>query len=122
MAKRKQEIQATTAVRDLPAPPGFPTSVKIAGQTFAVVYRTPLIWPGGHSLYGMVSGDDRTILIDPMHPRFRIKETLLHEICHVYLRYSNLEEKISGKLLEELCDCFGAAICDLTENNDWPTR
>lgn len=105
-------------MRDVPAPPGMPESVKILGQAYRILYRTPLIWPGGQALHGMVSSRDRTILIDPTAPPHLIRQTILHEIAHVYIEHSGFEEKISKAGLEEIiCDLFGSAVDDYLQNN-----
>ncbi len=123
MAKRKTLAANTVETRDVPTPPGYPSEVKILGQTYRIIYRTPLVFPDGSGLQGMVTGRDRTILIDPSLPPHMIRETILHEIAHVYLTHSGFESKYEkAKLVEIFCDMFGSAVDDLTQNNDWPTR
>lgn len=117
MAKRDIKTE-TTSVRDLPTPPGCPDSVRILGQTYRILYRTPLIWPGGTVLHGMVSSRDRTILVDPTAPAHLVRETILHEIAHVYIDHSGFEGKLAkAKLVEMVCDLFGSAVDDLMQNN-----
>lgn len=121
--KKPKALPDTTITRDLPAPEGMPSTIKLLGATYRICYRTPLVRASGDSLYGMVNTYDRTILIDPTSPAHVVYQTLLHEIAHVYIESAGIETRLGkARLLETVCDLFGAAVADLLENNPWPAR
>lgn len=110
---RKVTVYDTTLMRVYPAPAGFPTSVRIRGRDYSVVYCAPIV-DADHQYHGLCKHDERTILVDPTEPVHQIRETLLHEIMHVYAHESNMP---NGELLEKICDSFASAFCDLVDNN-----
>lgn len=110
---RRRSKGPTTIVKFYPAPAGLPSEVKIRGLTFRIAYMSP-IYHEGEALMGRVDYFERQILIDGTMTAHVMRETLLHEIAHVYMQDSDAPQ---GPLLEQICDIFASAWCDISDNN-----
>lgn len=78
-------------------------------------YVTPIVF-NGKPCMGVTLGDMNLIQIDVALSDKDMRETLLHEIRHVYFFRSPM--KLTDAQVEKLCDHFGSAVRDLAENND----
>lgn len=105
-------------------PQGMPTKVKILGMHFNVAYHTNIYTLNKIRLRGIVIFAQRLICIDPKQSLHQMRETLYHEMAHVYLNNwqtkSKCLRKLSGMQVEELCDLFAEAHYDSCLNNPKP--
>jgi hypothetical protein len=119
-------IEVWSLGKEFPTPGDMPSSVTILGQKYRVRYRTEIYnHPRKSSqLAGVVIFDNRLIIIDPAQPLFKMKQTLMHEIFHVYVREAKQKDcrlqRITDAEEEGFCDLFGDALLDLTSNNTLP--
>lgn len=104
-------------------PKGMPTQVKVYGMHFRVLYHSRIYNAPKKTqiLRGVVLYANRLIILDPLETVHDMRETLYHEIGHVYLKVWQTKSKalsqISYDQMEDFCDCFGEAIYDLSNNN-----
>lgn len=116
----------TRGGREISTPMNMPSDVTINGQKFRVRYRTEIYSAPKKtaSLDGMVIFPNRLILIDPEHSVHEMRETLYHEMCHIYLNECQKKDirliKLNDREIEGICDMFGAAVYDLALNNPLP--
>lgn len=116
-------IPVWTLGQEVPTPGDMPTSVTVLGQKYRVRYRTEIYNTPRKStpLWGVVVFENRIILIDPRQPMHKLKQTLLHEMCHVYMREIRMKDnrldKTTNAEEEGFCDLFGEAVSDLVANN-----
>lgn len=109
--------------KEYETPNGLPSSVKVLGQTFTVRYRTHIYFkPNKKSrLRGVVLYYDRIIVIDPDQSIHNMRQTLYHEMAHVYLRIwqekNTALRKLTAEQVEEVCDLFGDSFYDCLANN-----
>ena len=109
-----------------PTPEGMPESVSILGQKYRVRYRKQIYSAPKKSaaLDGIVIFSDRLIILDPDHSIHEMRQTLYHEMCHVYLCECFKKDlrlyKMRDKMIEGVCDMFGEAVYDLVLNNPLP--
>lgn len=109
--------------REYSSPSGMPNSVSILGQRFEVCYHSHIYAEpkAAQRLRGIVLYNFRLIYIDPKQTIHMLKETLYHEIGHVYLKVwqtkSEALAKLSPQAVEEICDMFAEAYYDCSSNN-----
>lgn len=109
------------------APLSMPTEVRIYGQRYRVLYHSKIYAQPKKQerILGMVIYDLRIIFIDPEQSIHNLRETLYHEVGHVYLKVwqskSEALSKITYRQMEDFCDLIGEAIPDLAGNNPLPT-
>jgi len=103
------------------APKGMPARVKILGQHFQVFYHSQIYTMTRVRLRGIVIFAQRLIIIDPTQSLHMMRETLFHEMAHVYLykwqSKSTCLNKLSHQQVEELCDLFAESYYDSRLNN-----
>lgn len=113
----------TLAGKDCPAPAGMPTKVLIYGQHYRVRYHTQIYHEPkkGQLLNGVVVYNARLIVIDPAQSASELRETLFHEIGHVYLKAAQVKSETLSKVtytqVEDICNMFAEATADLVLNN-----
>ena len=116
----------TLSAESSPAPEGMPSEATIYGQRYRIKYRKQIYSaPKKNSrLCGIVIFSNRLIIIDPDQTIHEMRETLYHEICHVYLKARQERDGRLGKItdaeIEGFCDLFGEAVVDLAVNNPLP--
>lgn len=96
-------------------PSGFPRHVTIRGERWTVEYPDRPLRLGGDRVLGIAHRNERRIEIAPQ-PLHEMRETLLHEIRHVYF-WDAPVKGVGPKLEEDLCDAFAEAVRDLCQNN-----
>lgn len=102
----------TLGGKELATPNGMPSSVRILGQKYQVYYHTKIYAEpiSRTRLRGIVVYDERIIVLDPMQTIHDLRETLYHEMAHVYLRNNQSRGssliKLSPAQVEEVCDLF----------------
>lgn len=110
-----------------PAPGDMPTEVTVYGAKYKIYYHTRIYNAPRKSqrLNGVVLYQNRIIILDPEQPLHQLRETLYHEVGHIYLKVWQTKSeplyKVTHAQMEDLCDMFGEAICDLARNNRLPT-
>ncbi len=101
------------------APPGFPNTLKIFNYTWDIAYATAVPTNDDGEEYDLLGKCDlftKTIVVDINQGRERLRETLLHEICHAYAHsVPGLELKLKHE--EKFCDLFAAIFIDFVRNN-----
>lgn len=122
-----QPIEVYTRGGSWSAPPSdMPTQINILGQHYKIyyhnrIYAAPKV---SQRLLGVVVYSHRMIIIDPDQTIHEMRETLYHEVGHVYLKMKQLcsepLSKITFAQMEAFCDLFGEAVCDLSRNNQLP--
>lgn len=116
----------TMGGKEVPNPPNMPSEITVLGQKYRVRYR-----PGIYSaprvksqLDGIVIFSHRLIMIDSTLTLHQMRETLYHEVCHVYLKTAQQKDPRLAKLtdyeIEGICDMFGEGVYDLALNNPLP--
>lgn len=109
------------------APGDMPSEVNVYGQKYKIYYHTRIYNAPKKSqrLSGVVIYANRLIILDPDQPLHMLRECLYHEVGHIYLKAwqskSEPLSKVSYAQMEDICDMFGEAICDLARNNPIPT-
>jgi len=109
--------------RDYATPNGMPSLVKVLGQHFEVRYHSCIYAAPKSSerLRGIVMYGQRLIVIDPRQSIHSLRETLYHEMAHVYLHYWQTKSPALAKLsplqVEEVCDMFSEGYYDALLNN-----
>jgi hypothetical protein len=103
-------------------PRGMPLSVRVLGQVFQIHYHTKIYEKpvAKTALRGMVFYNERVILIDPEQSIHNMKQTLFHEMTHVYLRDKQRDtclRDLTREQIEEVCDLLGDAFYDMLLNN-----
>lgn len=102
-------------------PKGMPRKVKIQGKHFDIGYHSQIYTVEKIRLRGIVMYNHRLIVIDPTQTLTMMRETLYHEMAHVYLNdwqdKSKPLRKLSSVQVEELCDLFAEAHYDACLNN-----
>lgn len=105
-------------------PEGMPHEIRMYGQQYKIYYHSRIYNTKNKKqrLRGVVFYAHRIIFIDPLQSIHMMKETLYHEVAHVYLnswktRIASIS-KLSYQQVEDLCDLFGEAIPDLVSNNN----
>jgi hypothetical protein len=102
-------------------PRSMPGKVKILGQHFKVAYHSQIYTLEHQRLRGIVIFAQRLIVIDPKQSIHQMRETLFHEMAHVYLYAWQEKSKVLSKLtnaqVEEVCDLFAEAHYDARLNN-----
>lgn len=102
-------------------PKGMPDSLIIYGMHYSIKYHTHIFNSPkkNQRLRGVVIYAHRLILIDPNQSIHDMRETLYHEVSHVYLKAKCTQSlsKLTDQQTEDLCDLFGEAIYDLVANN-----
>lgn len=112
-----------TLGKEVPTPGDMPSEVTVLGQKYRVRYRQEIYNTPRKSsqLWGVVVFDNRIIILDPRQPLHRMKKTLLHEVCHIYIHEIQAKDsriqKITDLEEEGLCDLFGEAVFDFGTNN-----
>lgn len=111
----------THAGKPWKTPNGMPRSVRVKGKTFRVMYHSKIYGDIKTRLRGIVFYNHQLIVIDPTQPLPLMKETLYHEMAHVYLHdwqeKSKPLRKLSPVQVEEFCDLFAEAHSDARLNN-----
>jgi hypothetical protein len=112
---------------EVSTPPGMPSEVSILGQKYRVRYRSEIHHVDKKRkipVDGIVIFSHRLILIDPTQGVHSMKETLWHEMCHVYFNEAQKKDlrlaKVTDAQIEGICDLFGEAVYDLVANNPLP--
>lgn len=104
-------------------PLSMPSQVRIYGQRYKVFYHSKIYNAPKKSerLRGVVLYGARIIFLDPDQSIHDLKETLYHEVGHVYLKVwqtkSEALTKITHNQMEDFCDLIGEAVPDLVGNN-----
>jgi hypothetical protein len=117
----------TLSNQESACPNGMPTQVTIFGQKFRVRYRKQIYSAPKKTapVNGMVFFSNRLIVLDAGLTIHDMRETLYHEMCHVYLDAIQKKDgrlvKLSHQQIEGFCDLFGEAIVDLALNNPLPS-
>jgi len=105
-------------------PRGMPSKVKVHGQHFQVFYHSNIYTMNFQRLRGIVMYAQRLIIIDPKQTLHMMRETLYHEMAHVYLHTWQMKSKslrkLTGPQVEDLCDLFAEAHYDARLNNRGP--
>lgn len=107
----------TSGGREYPSPQGMPSSVKVHGKIFQVIYHSNIYAEPKESqrLRGLIEYNHRLIFIDPKQSLPALRETLYHEMAHAYLldwQYRGGLKKITPAQEEDLCDFFAEAHAD----------
>jgi len=107
--------------REYATPNGLPGSVKILGMDYKVKYHSKIYTTNKEMLRGIVMFQHRLIFIEPTQTLQLMRETLYHEMAHVYYATwcvgNPLLRKLTGAQVEDLCDMFADSACDLVSNN-----
>jgi hypothetical protein len=109
--------------RWIPTPGDLPSSIRILGLDFRIFYHSRIYAARKKEsrLLGLVLYANRVIVLEADQPFDELKETLYHEVSHVYIKLTQRSSKNMADLTyaqtEELCDLFGQAVCDLARNN-----
>ena len=109
--------------REYACPQGMPSVVKIFGQAFEVRYHSHIYAEpkAAQRLRGIVLYNFRLIYLDPKQTIHMLKETLYHEIGHVYLKVWQTKAeplaKLSPQAVEAICDMFAEGYYDSVSNN-----
>lgn len=109
--------------RDYPPPQGMPSRITVYGQRYEIHYHSNIYAEpkAAQRLRGMVNYPFRLIFIDPKQTIHMLKETLYHEVGHVYLKVWQTKAeplaKLSPQAVEAIADMFAEGFCDCTENN-----
>lgn len=113
----------TTRGHEYPTPNGMPATVKISGAEYEIRYHSH-IYATPHAsarLMGMVMYGLRTIFIDPIWSIHEMRESLYHEIAHVYLHNWQQKKgslaKLTPEQIEEFCDLFAEGFYDACKAN-----
>jgi hypothetical protein len=108
--------------REYPTPNGMPSKVTIMGQPFEVRYHSHIYAERKTSqrLRGIVLYSFRLIVLDPKQSIHMMRETLYHEMGHIYLKVWQTKatqlDKLSPMQVEEICDMFAEAHYDALLN------
>src|ERR1043165_5790158 len=104
---RKLEV-FTHGGRETPAPRSMPSNIVVLGRHFSVRYHTRIYFTrrAKDRLNGVVLFDNRTIFIDPDNSIHAMRQTLFHEILHIYIKNAKIEG-LSHDQEEKLCDMIG---------------
>ncbi len=108
--------------REYPTPNGMPASVVVLGQHFEVRYHTSIFaaQKKKERLRGVVLFNFRLIVIDPRQSIHDLRETLYHEIAHVYLKAWQSRSvplsNLTPSQVEEVCDMFAEGHYDANLN------
>jgi hypothetical protein len=107
-----------------PAPPGMPSTVVVYGMHYTVSYHSCIYntkKKKSQRLRGVVIYPNRLIVLDPSQSIHDLRETLYHEVGHIYLKTWQTKSQrlanLSEPQIEDTCDLFGEAIYDLLSNN-----
>lgn len=106
-----------------PAPTGMPNEVKILGRHFRVLYHSKIYAEKKKAsrLLGIVIFNHQVIMLEPGQTIHMLRQSLYHEIGHIYLEAAKLRggalAKLTNLQVEELCDMFGDSVPDLVGNN-----
>ncbi len=109
--------------KEYPTPNSMPSSVCIYGQHFEVRYHSHIYNEPKKSqrLRGVVLYNFRLIIIDPRQSLHDMRETVYHEVAHVYLKVWQTKSAALSKLtpaqVEEVCDMFAEGHYDAKLNN-----
>jgi hypothetical protein len=111
----------TRGGRETATPNGMPSTVKILGMEYQVKYHSKIYNSNKQLLRGIVIFQQRLIFLDPCQTLHMMRETLYHEMAHVYYstwcaRSPHLH-KLTGAQIEDLCDWFADSTYDLVSNN-----
>lgn len=110
----------TRGGREFTTPNGMPSKVKILGMEYTVKYHSRIFSAEKQMLRGIVIFQQRLIYLDPNQTIHMLRETLYHEMAHVYYstwcaRSPHLH-KLTGAQIEDLCDWFADSTYDLVSN------
>ncbi len=115
----KVENEKSNKLEVLPAPTGFPATIKIFNYTWNITYAATVPADDDEEEYDLLGKCDlftKTIVVDINQGRERLRETLLHEVCHAYMHsVPGLVLKIKHE--EKFCDLFAAIFIDFVRNN-----
>lgn len=109
--------------REFSTPQGMPSTITIYGQKYVVKYHSHIYAEpkAAQRLRGIVIYSFRMIYIDPRQTIHDLRETLYHEVGHLYLKVWQTKAeplaKLSPQAVEALCDMFAEGLIDCTENN-----
>jgi hypothetical protein len=111
----------TRGGREYTTPNGMPSKVKVLGMDYAITYHSKIYSTEKQMLRGIVMFQQRRIYLDPNQTIHILRETLYHEMAHIYystwcVRSPHLH-KLTGAQIEDLCDWFADSTYDLTSNN-----
>ncbi len=104
-------------------PGNLPSHIKVYGQKYKIYYHSRIYNAPKKTqrLRGVVLYGPRIIFLDPEQSLHQLKETLYHEVGHIYLKTwqckSESLNKITYQQMEDFCDLIGEAIPDLMGNN-----
>ncbi len=104
-------------------PESMPNEVSVYGQKFKVYYHSRIYAERKKKarLLGIVIFSHRLIFIEPGQSIHMMRESLYHEIAHVYTKvWQTKSESLAGlsyQQIEDICNMFGEAIPDLASNN-----
>jgi len=103
--------------REYPVPAGMPSNLVILGKHYDVRYHTHIYMQRRRSeqLLGCVLLHRQVIWVDASRGLHEMRQTLCHEICHVYVQHSPL--KLPHQVEELVCDVLGSGMYDLAQNN-----
>jgi hypothetical protein len=111
----------TRGGRETAIPNGMPSTVKILGMEYQVKYHSKIYSHDKRMLRGIVIFQQRLIFLDPCQTLHMMRETLYHEMAHVYystwITRSPHLHKLTGAQIEDLCDMFADSTYDLVSNN-----
>lgn len=109
--------------KDFPTPNGMPGEVTVLGQKFDVRYHSCIYAARNKTqrLRGVVVYPYRLIVLDPKQSIHLMRETLYHEMAHVYLKAWQARSQSLSNLtplqVEEVCDMFAEGHYDAILNN-----
>ena len=113
----------TLGGKEYTTPNGMPSSVVVKGQKFEIIYHSNIYEsdPKHRRLRGIMIPGFRTIVLDARQTIHALRETLYHEMAHVYLNEWRDGKSVLAKLtptqVEELCDLFADSYYDSLTNN-----
>lgn len=119
----KQPLEIMTkGGRQYECPNGMPVSVIVKGKHVPITYHSRIYSLQGVALRGMVMYSQRIIVIDPTMSLHMMRETLYHEMAHMYLHDWQEKSKHLRKLtpaqVEDICDMFSEGHYDAICNNN----
>lgn len=103
---------------EVSCPLGMPDHVIVLGRRFEIRYHTKIFFnpKKKDQLNGCVIFDHRVIFIDPQNSIHAMRQTLLHEVLHIYFKNAKVKN-LTCDMEEILCDALGWGMYDFMQNN-----